>query len=961
MTGTGPFEVFDLSLLAADGYLWLSAHSDQGSVYGVPRELPAWTQAGYATPAEWLGSAIRHARADADQEARAVGEQLRRLVFEVPEIAALFQQTRGVATSRGAQVLLRLLAAPASLSSWPWELLVDPQHDDGYLALARDTQVVRAGRARTYPVRLMPVAPPLQVLLVMSSPLRSGPNDEEAPFDLYAEKRALLGELEPLVQRGLLEVVVEDRPTLDRLRSRMVRQRRGFHIVHFIGHAQPAGLKLEAPTGRGRLVSSGEFGLLLQQLPDLRLAVFAGCETARAPTVPGKETWPGQLSTADVCIRDACPMVVGMQAVLPFGTERLFTRYFYQALVAGKTVAEATRLARHAIAGDDNAGGRLLNWAVPCLFTGGSEPGALVDPDARATIPVPIRRVGLRLGVQQGELRFISRLNELRQAVDVLMARVDARVAMVVGQPGSGKSSFIDRVFEELDPDTLYLLVTMDRLLREEDPLLFLCERVFEVVRRSGRRPPPRGRNEPPVWWERLLEVLAETPLALALDDADRLRGDDPRVVPVRKALADLVRRRGRTRLALTASEDIVAVTGMIPANLVRPILLQALSWPEVWQWIRRNLPVLSRFDETVLAGYYVNLPRLEDWESLAEAVAAPGAGVQLEDLPALVRQIGSTLTPMPAGATSAPPVFGAEAPPNSLRVAVAGPYTEGRQEEFARALTQFAALHHTAGRITGGEDTTSRLAELLTVPTPFDASGMTTFEAVRAWVRTACDAGANLLLLDCGSTVNHEAWDALLREATGRDRLVIAAGGITPEPVYPAWSPEALAVGALEADGTRAGYSFYDHASRKPDLFAPKSVAGTTLAPWVADDPALQGPSFASLYVLAAAVLVWATDRSLTASEVRSILVDTADVATGDEPFRRLDTEAALAFTRRRVLLVALGSGPLTLPELLATTGVRPELALPILDHEAKGGSIRRTTSHGAERYELPTRQQDT
>ncbi len=185
-----------------------------------------------------------------------MGRQLNDLVFGVPDVAALFQQTRGVAASRGAQVLLRLLVAPQSLGEWPWEMLVDPQRPDQFLTMARDVHVVRAGRARTYAVRSEPVEPPLNLLMVLSSPLTSGSGADETPFDLYEEKRALLAELEPLEDRGLLRIEVEDRPTMERLRARIGRQRRGFHLLHYLGHAQPNGLRLELPNRRGGLVTS---------------------------------------------------------------------------------------------------------------------------------------------------------------------------------------------------------------------------------------------------------------------------------------------------------------------------------------------------------------------------------------------------------------------------------------------------------------------------------------------------------------------------------------------------------------------------------------------------------------------------------------------------------------------------------------------------------------------------------
>ena len=94
------------------------------------------------------------------------GRQLNDLVFGVPDVAALFQQTRGVAASdRGRPGP----AAAASSRRRQWatgrgRCCVDPQRPDQFLTMARDVHVVRPGRARTYAVRSDPVEPPLNLL-----------------------------------------------------------------------------------------------------------------------------------------------------------------------------------------------------------------------------------------------------------------------------------------------------------------------------------------------------------------------------------------------------------------------------------------------------------------------------------------------------------------------------------------------------------------------------------------------------------------------------------------------------------------------------------------------------------------------------------------------------------------------------------------------------------------------------
>ncbi|MFF0817922.1 CHAT domain-containing protein [Rhodococcus sp. NPDC003318] len=963
------FEELEISVLAAGDDIWVSAQSRLGSVFAVRRPQPAWTfpadlvGRSVTTPAVWLRDAVRHARSDAGSQARAVGAALTDLVFGVSEVGTLLQRTRGAAGLSGAQVLVRILAAPHGVCAWPWELMLDPEQPDRCLAMARDVHVVRSGRSRTYPVRQEPVAPPLNLLLVMSSPPRVGPADTETPFDLYAEKRSLLGELEPLERSGLLRIVVEDRPTVEQLRTLMGKQRNGFHLLHYLGHANPDGLRLERRNGRGTVVPSRDFALLLQQLPDLRLAVFAGCETARAPDEePGNGGWPGPLSTADLCVRDASPMVIGMQAVLPFGTERLLTRFFYQALTAGHSVAESLRLARLAINGDEDCGRPLLNWAVPCLFVGGSQPGAVVDPDAGAT-PMPARpRVGLRLGVRQGELRFISRLAELREAVDVLSGHTSARMLHVVGMPATGKTALLDRVIEELDVSITYLFISARLLLADPDPVRKLAELVVEVMQSRGVPTVPPGTFGAGDWWERVVGGLANMRLAIVIDDCDLLAGDASGGPDVLRALGTLTARRGHARLAVIATRELTELTGAMRDSEVRTIRLDPLSWPEVWQWIRRNLPALTRFPEKDLSLHYTDIRHLEQWEQLADIVSRDGA-YESADLPRLVRSLGAR----PERTQSAEPVgadfFGAEAAGPAteavpvrcpLRLAVAGPFTAGRRNQIAVAVTQCAIAQGVPGRVVVSGETgvgESALAELLPHELAFP-DGMPS--GIDRWLREVGQAGADIVVVDYGKAEPTDTENAIVDELVAQGRLVIASGDHSDTPTFPAWGEGVLAVGAIEDDGSLTHETPYFPELGKPDIYAPRTISGTTYEV-IAPGPEMEGTTFAALYVAVAAMLVWATDRDLAAQEIRDILMDGASPidADGGEKACRLRVEAALEAARRGAIATALGSESMPLGPLLAETSVRPELAVPILDQLVATGAVHRVVRGGVEQFE--------
>lgn len=561
MDAPATFEPFDISLSLGPGFMpWISAASRLGHVHGIPRRDPL-----VPAPADLLdgiydyADTVRFAERDGLPEMR---RALGQLVFGEPMVLELFQATRGAAADRGRELLVRILASP-HLAALPWELLPDPgkSHADGSgepspLALAPDASVVRLARGRTYPVRTHPLEPPLNLLVVLSSPGARESGDDDLAFDIYEEKRSLLAELEPLVKAGLLRIDVEDHPTLQRLRRRIGRQRRGYHLLHYIGHAEPDLLILEDEAGRCDKQSASRFLEVMRLCPDLRLAVFAGCETARAARDPlaldiaAVDSWRQILSLSDRCVQESCPVVVGMQAVLPFRTERLFTRAFYQGIASGYPVTAAMRLARTATRGDRHVGGDLLDWSVPVLFVGGAEPGPLLDRSARGVPPKLTAQHMLRLGLRQGETRFFARDVELRQVIDVLSGRAPERLLVVAGLPEVGKTVLIDRALEEIagtstlaerstaetDVAELLLYVRLQDLAPElgaassiagmdpQAPLRRLCELVAELLLAAdGVRREASAGQAASQWWVRLMEALGSRRVVLVIDDLDGL------------------------------------------------------------------------------------------------------------------------------------------------------------------------------------------------------------------------------------------------------------------------------------------------------------------------------------------------------------------------------------------------------------------------------------------------------
>jgi len=953
------YEPLDLSiLLGPDGVVWVSLVSRHGAVHGVPRSggnLPSVAELQDAT--DDFEDAVAYARPHPGTD---LGAALRDLIFGEPELLELFHRTRGAAADQGRQMLLRVLAAPSILGAVPWELLLDPSGGTHrYLTLAPDAHLVRAARSRTYPLRSEPLPPPLNLLLILSSPI--GAHDD-LTFDLFEEKRNLLGELKRLEERGLLEIDVEEHPTLERLRRRIGSKRDGYHVVHYLGHATPADFLLEDRYGRSQSVRAETFHELLRMCPQLRLTVFAGCDTARHPAPDRRMVvgeWRDGISSADRCVRESCPTVIGMRALLPFRTEALLTRFFYQGVTSGYSIAESMRLARAAIRGDEFVGAPLLDWAVASLVTGGDTPGALVDPTQSLTARRPRPRVELKFDMVEKEREFFSRLVPLRIAIDVLAAATTDRVLVVTGPAGVGKTHLADRALEDLGGSVDAVLYVRGRRLRDaRDPLAELASWVAEILSRIDDGARQVGGGSGSDRWERLIGEFVSRSLVIVIDDIQDLVGPRPanrkKLLVIAKALARVANRRTRIRVALVGTE--------VPRELVSDLRAGAAfvnllpyTWDEVWRWIRRNLPVLKQYKKLVLAEYYVRLgDRLELWQELANRVAARRGDA---DLKSLVEAIAPS-RPVPAGTRS--PLRQRIAPRShrALRIAVAGPFLLG-PDEFAASVTAYAAEHRVGGRIVPeGGDETSSLAILLPVESPFKKSdlpggGVPESELLR-WLDDIVALRADIVLMDYGAPIASTEHAQAVRRAARSGALLVAAAGNNREMpvVFPAAYESVLAVGALEGPQKPAAYTSLTKDSRKPEIFALDSVSDTPLVHATKEHT---GTSTAALLVTAAAALVWAMNPGWDARRVRALLLESAQLLP--EPFtwgRELSLDAALDAARASLVEEALASGPLTLAELLAGVGLPSSDTDRVLDLLVSRRRIRRTRERSTEAYQL-------
>jgi subtilisin family serine protease len=139
-----------------------------------------------------------------------------------------------------------------------------------------------------------------------------------------------------------------------------------------------------------------------------------------------------------------------------------------------------------------------------------------------------------------------------------------------------------------------------------------------------------------------------------------------------------------------------------------------------------------------------------------------------------------------------------------------------------------------------------------------------------------AVDAGANVIYLELGGAGYSEDMQRAVNAAHSAGCLVVAAAGNSNDETkhYPAALENVLAVAATDADDRKAAYSSYGN---WVDISAPgnpidEDKAGTSKLAF------LRGTSFSGSLVAGAAALVWSVNPSLSAQEVETALLSTAD-----------------------------------------------------------------------------------
>ncbi|MCB0209702.1 MAG: S8 family serine peptidase [Anaerolineae bacterium] len=153
------------------------------------------------------------------------------------------------------------------------------------------------------------------------------------------------------------------------------------------------------------------------------------------------------------------------------------------------------------------------------------------------------------------------------------------------------------------------------------------------------------------------------------------------------------------------------------------------------------------------------------------------------------------------------------------------------------------------------------------------NSSGNGSYSGVANGIIYAADHGANIINMSLGGSASSSILEDAVKYAYNKGVLIIAASGnANSDLYYPAAYSQVMAIGASDSSDVRASFSNYGSGL---DVVAPGQLIYSTLP---GGYTYLSGTSMASPHVAGLAALIWSAEPSLTNTEIRQIIRDTAD-----------------------------------------------------------------------------------
>lgn len=291
------------------------------------------------------------------EQGKTLGKQLHDALF-TGKVGKLYQGSAARLSDDpevGLRIKLRLNPEDpevSKLAQLPWEYIYESDSGD-YFSLNRQTPIVRyveVPRPLSQPT--LPVE--LRILVIMSNP------EGVASLDLDKERQLIE---DNWANDDKVKVDFLPNATVDSLRNALMNEQ--YHVLHYMGHGSyddnkgSGALIFEDENQQAVKVDGQVLGMLLQGSPTVRLVFLNACDTAKAA-----EDHPFS-GVANRLVLSGVPAVLAMQLPITDKAAIAFAKVFYQRLVDGFGVDEATAQGRRAVM---TAETESMEWGTPVLY-----------------------------------------------------------------------------------------------------------------------------------------------------------------------------------------------------------------------------------------------------------------------------------------------------------------------------------------------------------------------------------------------------------------------------------------------------------------------------------------------------------------------------------------------------------------------------------------------------------------
>ncbi len=366
----------------------------------------------------------------------------------------------------------------------PWTMAIDPVSGK-QLGDIQQLLISKAlpGYFKTSDQSIAQLAPPLKILIMISSPEDAGHKDRLSYED---EEFLILKAFQPLLSAGLAQIDFTDDGSCEALKRKITANK--YHILHYSGHAvfndESGYLMLEQPLNLNTdIVNAEDFADVLNCNPDYRIpiVVLASCQTARGDNETGIRGVTNHL------------LKVGVSAVLSMGMsikDKYATHFcakFYGEIAKKQNILLAFNLARNSLKQFESSelarAGAVcpvgLQWIIPNLYR-----------SVHIEHPVDWTATNENLSFSSHQLIFKQNRLLLKHDKDYLFigrrkdkARIlpclfDKKPIMLKGQGGVGKTSMAEHLVQRsIAADGKTVPFLFDETIKSIDDILKIVQR----------------------------------------------------------------------------------------------------------------------------------------------------------------------------------------------------------------------------------------------------------------------------------------------------------------------------------------------------------------------------------------------------------------------------------------------------------------------------------------------------